>query len=129
MEGTSTVLSIWKEKCYQSPEIQTFKALSLSTSFEKLESNLLCHDDGLMEISLSSCPNGPWPALDGLESSDMCLCNLLKKKLKKSLLTDTNFEDHAIGNTHIYFFCLTTPTELGFHSSFLALLSLHPYLL
>ena len=40
MEGTSTVLSIWKEKCDHSPEIRTFKALSLSTSFEKLESNL-----------------------------------------------------------------------------------------
>jgi hypothetical protein len=54
MEGTSTVLSIWKEKCDHSPEIRTFKALSLSTSFEKLESNFVCHDDGLMEISLSS---------------------------------------------------------------------------
>jgi hypothetical protein len=32
--------SIWKEKCDHSPEIQTFKTLSLSTSFEKLESNL-----------------------------------------------------------------------------------------
>jgi hypothetical protein len=40
MEGTSKVLSIWKEKCDHSPEIRTFKALSLSTSFEKLESNL-----------------------------------------------------------------------------------------
>jgi hypothetical protein len=40
MEGMLTVLSIWKEKCNHSPEIQTFKALSLSTSFEKLESNL-----------------------------------------------------------------------------------------
>ena len=36
----STILSIWKEKCDHSPEIRTFKALSLSTSFEKLESNL-----------------------------------------------------------------------------------------
>jgi hypothetical protein len=40
MEGTSTVLSIWKEKCHHSPEIQTFKTLSLSTSFEKLERNI-----------------------------------------------------------------------------------------
>jgi hypothetical protein len=40
MEGTSTGLSIWKEKCDHSPEIRTFKTLSLSTSFEKLESNL-----------------------------------------------------------------------------------------
>ena len=32
----------------------------------------------------------------------MCLYNL--KKLKnKSLPTDLNFEDHAIGNTHIFF--------------------------
>jgi hypothetical protein len=38
MEGTITVLSIWKEKCDHSPEIRTFKALSLSISFEKLES-------------------------------------------------------------------------------------------
>jgi hypothetical protein len=83
MEGTSTVLSIWKEKCDHSPEIQTFKALSLSTSFEKLESNFVCHDDGLMEISLSSCPNGPWTALDVSESSDMCLYNV-KKELKKN---------------------------------------------
>jgi hypothetical protein len=64
MEGTSTVLSIWKEKCNHSPEIRTFKTLSLSTSFEKLESNL---------------------------------------KEKKNLPTDPNFEDHAIGNTHIFF--------------------------
>jgi hypothetical protein len=28
----------------------------------------------------------------------------MKKKFKKSLPTDPNFEDHAIGNT--YFFCL-----------------------
>ena len=37
IEGTSTVLSIWKEKCDHSPEIRTFKTLSLSTSFEKLK--------------------------------------------------------------------------------------------
>jgi hypothetical protein len=64
MEGTSTVLSIWKEKCDQSPEIGTFKTLSLSTSFEKLESNL---------------------------------------KEKKNIPTDPNFEDHAIGITHLIF--------------------------
>jgi hypothetical protein len=77
MEGTSTVLSIWKEKCNHSPEIQTFKALSLSTSFEKLESNL--------------------------------------KKKKKSLPTNPNFEDHAIGNTHIFFFGLI---ELSIYPTF-----------
>jgi hypothetical protein len=70
MEGTSTGLSIWKEKCDHSPEIRTFKTLSLSTSFEKLKSNL-------------------------------------KKKKKKSLSTDLNFEDHAIGNTRYFFFGLT----------------------
>jgi hypothetical protein len=80
MEGGSIVLSIWKEKCDHSPEIRTFKALSLSTSFEKLESNFLCHDDDLKEISLSSCPNVPWTALDGSESSDMCLYKLQFKK-------------------------------------------------
>jgi hypothetical protein len=70
-----------------------------------------------MEISLSSCPNGPWTALDGSESSDMCLCNLkknIKNKIKKSLPIDPNFEDHAIGNTHIFLFGLTTPTQLSF---------------
>ena len=69
MEGTSKVLSIWKEKCDHSPEIRTFKALSLSTSFEKLESNLKEKE---------------------------------KEKKKKSLPTDPNFEDHAIGNTHFF---------------------------
>ena len=73
MEGTSTVLSIWKEKCDHSPEIRTFKTLSLSTSFEKLESNL----------------------------------KKKKNPKKKSLPTDPNFEDHAIGNTHYFFFGLT----------------------
>ena len=105
MEGTSIVLSIWKEKCDHSPEIRTFKALLLSTSFEKLESNFLCHDDDLKEISLSSCPNVPWTALDGSESSDMCLYKLQLKK-KKSKPTDPNFEDHATGNTQIFFFGL-----------------------
>jgi hypothetical protein len=29
-----------------------------------------------------------------------------KKKKKKSLPTDPNFEDHVIGNTHIFFLAL-----------------------
>ena len=70
MEGTSTVLSIWRQKCDHSPEIRTFKTLSLSTSFEKLERNIY-------------------------------------KKKKKCLPTDPNFDDHAIGNTHIFFVPIT----------------------
>ena len=31
----------------------------------------------------------------------------LKKKKKKKIPTDPNFEDHAIGNTHIFFLALT----------------------
>jgi hypothetical protein len=31
----------------------------------------------------------------------------LKKKKKKSIPTDPNFEDHAIGNTHIFFLALS----------------------
>jgi hypothetical protein len=36
------------------------------------------------------------------------LVGLKKIKIKKSLPTDPNFEDHAIGNTHILFW----PKEL-----------------
>jgi hypothetical protein len=69
-----------------------------------------------MEISLSSCPNGPWTALDGSESSNMyehpigiiILCDFRGRSilvgLKKNPYLPTLILKTMQSETHIFFF-------------------------
>jgi len=54
----AVILHIFRKKCQHGEEIRMFKVIDGEKSFNKLEFTMRCHQEGMIEISVSSKEGG-----------------------------------------------------------------------
>lgn len=80
------IISVWRRKCRHAPELRQYKAVSLYSSLEKLQCQYLCHENGLMEISLAKKEEGPWTTLEDDEDMYALPIGVILKQVSTSFV-------------------------------------------